>query len=132
MINGEGQLKLAVKIIETSNEDLINSCYIDELNENYYFFNSEDFEYWCDVAQIGEDTKKLIKNNVAHKYNILKQLIDLKLFTQDLFDIKEGNIIINKCYKKLLFYLERTEDVLLYISFSGSVNGKLTFKVNFS
>lgn len=122
-----GVQDLAVKVIEQANEDLLLSETLRELENNYKFFKSDNFAFWCNVATIGESTRSIIKKNVDKKYGVLKQAVGLSSRMDKLFKMKKGNFVIQGCRKRALLLLEKEGDVLMYMNVVDS----RTLEINF-
>lgn len=122
-----GVQDLAIEVIKQANEDLLLSETLYELENNYKFFKSEIFTFWCDIAAIGETTKNIIKKNVYKKYRVLKRVVGLNNGKGELFKIKKGNIVIQGCRKRALLLLEKEGDILMYMNVVDSRTLEIRF-----
>lgn len=109
---------LALAVIVHSDDDLQRSKNLDDLKENYSFFLSYDFDLWCDIGNIGEATKQLIKRNVNKKYEIIKLVHEACESLSDICIIIKGTVVAKNCIKKVYFSLEeRYGDIVSYMEF---------------
>lgn len=122
-----GEQGLAVKVIEQANDDLLTSRTLYDLENNYKFFKSDTFFFWCDIGCIGDTTRIIIKKNVDKKYKTLKQVINLINRMNGKFKIEKGNIVMHGCIKRALLLFEKEGDILMYMNAIDSKTLEIRF-----
>jgi hypothetical protein len=114
LLMGVGEL--AVAVIEKAKNDLILSNTLYELDANYKFFSSHMFDFWCNLAKVGNPTKLMITRSVIYKYDMLKKIIEMCNSFNKIFELNKGNIIIKtKCRKRVFYLLEQIDEPVMYL-----------------
>jgi hypothetical protein len=118
--------ELGIEVLKLSNEDLIFSDNLYDLDMCYHFFLTKDFDFWCETSGVSEETKIIIKKNVEIKYDVLKYVLS-KNNGKDYY-LKDGCIIINTCTRRVLYIFEDIIDYLKPVRIDKKVGLRLNFE----
>lgn len=95
---------LADAVIKTAVEDLIKSESIFELKINMRFFESDAYEFWCDVAGYSVKFRDYLRRRIRDEiYEVVKAFIYLTEKYAGKFICKEGKLIAYGCKKRILY-----------------------------
>lgn len=121
---------LAFAIIKSAMDDIEDGS-LHLLNGAKRFFNSEMFDLYCIMANIGGSTKNLVKKNINKRCSIMSDLLNLCVNSSNRMRFSKSLLYIDGCPKRALYNLENTGEVLLYLNHPRLIRSKPVLKVNF-
>lgn len=122
---------LAFAIIKSAMDD-IEDGRSSFLNDAKRFFNSEMFDIYCVLGNIGASTKSLVKKNIDNRCSIMAELLNLCEDTSNRMRFSKSFLYIDGCPKRALYNLERSGNILLYLNSPRLIKNKPVLKIRFT